>query len=123
MRKHFFAEISKSQARLDALGAAVTTMNLRPAGTSPATRNAAGDTSILTIIALTVPVLQTKEAKESNTDNLNVIYKLDGKLNYTTSVFANLSKEYHPDLINLILYIIEEHEYFKMKTNNIANLC
>ena len=97
-------------------------MNLRSTGTSPATENATGKTNATTVIALTAPAPQTKAARDDYTDDLNAIYE-NGELKYTTSIFENLSKEYHPDLINLIIYATEKHEYFKIKADGITNLC
>ena len=115
------AEISKLQAAL--AEQAVTIMDLRSAGTSPATGNATGDTIASSEIALLAPTQQIKEAKDgSNTDDLNAIFEANGKLKYTKSIFENLSKQYHPDLINLILYATEKHEYLKMKADGITNL-
>ena len=91
-------EISKLQAALAVAEQAVTTMNLRLAGTSPATGNAVTGESNTTVNASTAPVPQTPAAKDDN--DLDAIYE-NGKLKYTTSIFENLSKEYHPDLINL----------------------
>ena len=92
------AEISKLQAALAVAEQAVTTMNLRSAGTSPATGNTTGESNT-TVIASTAPAPQTTTAKDDSND-LDAIYE-NGKLKYTTSIFENLSKEYHPDLINL----------------------
>ena len=90
------AEISKLQAAL--AEQAVTIMDLRSAGTSPAAGNAATGESNTNVNALTAPAPQTTAAKDDN--DLDAIYE-NGKLKYTTSIFENLSKEYHPDLINL----------------------
>ena len=122
------AEIQKANESLDALrsiAARSPSTNHPPAGTSLAERNVTDNTNDSNNTAITAPEQQTKAAKNSESekdDDLLAIYDADGKLRYTKSIFENLSEEFHTDLINLILYTVEKHEYFKMKTVGIANL-
>ena len=116
-------KISKLQAELDALASnnntATTTITTQPpAGTSLVEENAIGNTGESADNAIIIPT--TPQTKEDN--DLNALYETSGKLKYTTSIFENLSIEYHPDLINLILYTMEKYEYFKSKKESITNL-
>ena len=112
------ADFARIRSELESLGATIPgqdNTDLIAAPTMPEAAATAGtqvetgttpDTAI-PIDTDAIATSTTQEQVNGRFTDLEAVFNRGGKLKYTTQLFVELPKEYHKDLHNLILHVVE----------------